>query len=334
MDLDSILARKHQHPVDSENSLMDIRVSLLSSDISDKRRCMVWKLLLRVQETSAAAYVSLVSRGPSAMYDKIRNDAFRTLATDEQFLESVTEAMLIRALNSFIWISSPEGEANDSVDEHKFRCLLRAWFPANGITYVQGMNVVVAPFLKVMPEMDAFFAFSTFIWKQCPLYVQPNMIGVHCAAKLVDLCLKKLDPQLYYFLLSKGLTANIYALPSLVTFSACTPPLDQVLLLWDIMFSYGIHLSIFFVIAQVALMRDELLASASPMKLLRKFPPLHAAEIVKITRACMRNLPPDLYDQLVRHATDASVAKQLSIATSVGKPNANNEIPAYLTRAL
>ena len=70
------------------------------------------------------------------------------------------------------------------------------------------------------------------------------------------------------------------------------------------------------------------------MKLLRKFPPLRAAEIIKITRACMKHLPPELYDQLVRHATDTSVTKKLRIETSVGKSNVANEIPAYLARTL
>lgn len=81
------------------------------------------------------------------------------------------------------------------------------------LTYVQGMNVLAAPFLMVLPEMEAFFAFSTFIWKWCPLYVLPTLKGVHCGIKLVDICLRVLDPELYGFLLGKGLTANMYAFP-------------------------------------------------------------------------------------------------------------------------
>ncbi|ORX62584.1 rab domain-containing cell division control protein, partial [Hesseltinella vesiculosa] len=257
---------------------MDIRVYLLSKGATLEDRGKVWKLLLRVKDVSATSYMSLVARGPSPMHEKIRNDAFRTLATDEQFLENVTEDMLIRVLNAFIW--------------------LKTSFPSGGITYVQGMNVLVAPFLMTMPEMDAFYAFSNFIWKFCPLYVQPNLKG------LLDRCLKILDPQLYYSLLNKGLSANMYALPSMLTFCACTPPLDELFKLWDAMFAFGIHLNILFIIAQLALIRSDLLSSSSPMKLLRKFPNLEAASIVKITRSCIKNLPPELYDQLVRHASD------------------------------
>ncbi|CAJ0749883.1 19228_t:CDS:2, partial [Entrophospora sp. SA101] len=43
------------------------------------------------------------------------------------------------------------------------------------ITYVQGMNVLAAPFLFVMPELDAFYSFSAFIQHFCPLYVTPNL---------------------------------------------------------------------------------------------------------------------------------------------------------------
>lgn len=57
-----------------------------------------------------------------------------------------------------------------------------------GFTYVQGMNVLAAPFLYTMPsELDAFFCFSKFIEESCPLYVQPTLEGVHRGLK-VSLC--------------------------------------------------------------------------------------------------------------------------------------------------
>jgi cell cycle arrest protein BUB2 len=43
-----------------------------------------------------------------------------------------------------------------------------------------GMNVLAAPFLYAMPtQVEAFACFSTFIEEQCPLYVQPTLVGVH-----------------------------------------------------------------------------------------------------------------------------------------------------------
>lgn len=41
-------------------------------------------------------------------------------------------------------------------------------------TYVQGLNVVAAPFLYTMPEVDAFFAFTKLILHHVPLYAEKS----------------------------------------------------------------------------------------------------------------------------------------------------------------
>ena len=47
-------------------------------------------------------------------------------------------------------------------------------------SYVQGMNVLAAPFLYAMrSELEAFWCFTSFIEECCPLYVQPTLAGVH-----------------------------------------------------------------------------------------------------------------------------------------------------------
>lgn len=59
-----------------------------------------------------------------------------------------------------------------------------------GFTYVQGMNVLAAPFLYTMPsELEAFFCFAKFIEECCPLYVQPTLEGVHRGLKVAVLSL-------------------------------------------------------------------------------------------------------------------------------------------------
>src|SRR5579872_797302 len=83
-----------------------------------------------------------------------------------------------------------------------------------GFTYVQGMNVLAAPFLYTMPsEVEAFFCFAKFIEESCPLYVQPTLEGVHRGLKLLDRCLKIVDPELFQYLRSKNLSAELYAFP-------------------------------------------------------------------------------------------------------------------------
>lgn len=55
----------------------------------------------------------------------------------------------------------------------------------SGFTYVQGMNVLAAPFLYTMPsELEAFYCFSSFIEVMCPSYVQPTLEGVHRGLKV------------------------------------------------------------------------------------------------------------------------------------------------------
>jgi cell cycle arrest protein BUB2 len=89
---------------------------------------------------------------------------------------------------------------------------------------------------------------------------------------------------------------------AVLTLSACTPPLPEVLKLWDFLMAYGAHLNILCVVAQLLLMRDELLAHQSPMKLLRQFPPLNAKKIIDMTVRLVKRIPAELFDQLVDHA--------------------------------
>ncbi|RXW23353.1 hypothetical protein EST38_g2523 [Candolleomyces aberdarensis] len=240
-------------------------------------RPRIWKILLRVNEIPTETYLHYVARGPCEVREKIRNDTFRTLATDRGFKERVREDMLVRLLDAFVWRNHDRAE--DQL----------------GFSYVQGMNVLAAPFLYTMPsEIEAFFCFAKFIEEACPLYVQPTLDGVHRGLKFVD-------PELYAHLRSKNLSAEIYAFPAVLTLCACTPPLDQVLKLWDFLLAFGVHLNVLCVIAQLLLMRDDLMTSSSPMRLLRTFPPLEALPVVGIAVTLVRDLPADLYDELVRH---------------------------------
>ncbi|KDQ07049.1 hypothetical protein BOTBODRAFT_227622 [Botryobasidium botryosum FD-172 SS1] len=263
-----------------------ILVEGIPSEDDSTLRPRIWKLLLRVNDLNADVFLRYVARGPCPVRDKIRNDTFRTLATDRGFKERVREDMLVRLLDAFVWRSQDRQETQ--------QCL--------GFTYVQGMNVLAAPFLYTLPsELEAFHCFSTFIEICCPLYVQPTLEGVHRGLKLLDRCLKIVDPELFNYLRSKNLSAELYAFPSVLTLCACTPPLDQVLKLWDFLLAFGVHLNVLCVIAQLLLMREDVMGSPSPMRLLRTFPPLDALPIIGIAVTLVRDLPEDLYEELVRH---------------------------------
>ncbi|PWN48820.1 RabGAP/TBC, partial [Violaceomyces palustris] len=187
-----------------EESMKRLRRMILTEGIpSDEHltpskstyRSVVWKLLLDIRQLPISPYLELVSKGKSPVHDKVRNDTFRTLATDQGFKEKVKEEKLIRLLEAFVW---------------KFHGV----HPVYDFSYVQGMNVLAAPFLYTLPtELEAFHCFSRFIETCCPLYVQPTLEGVHRGLKLVDTCLELADAQLYSYLRSKNLSAEIYAFP-------------------------------------------------------------------------------------------------------------------------
>jgi cell cycle arrest protein BUB2 len=249
------------------------------------------------------------------------------------FKRRVTEASLIRLLNATAWkihdakakkrpksrlstsrrremellINTPPSIAEEEpTDDHAN--ILMATPSSEAITsesaiYVQGMNVLCAPFLYVArSEVEAFALFHYFITRECPGYIRGAMDGVHRGLRLVDRCLEIVEPKLAAYLFSKGMQAELYAFPSVLTLCACTPPLPEVLHLWDFLFAYGPHLNILCIVAQLIRMRDTILDSPSPNKILRSFPPLDAKEIIALTVLIVRKIPDALYAELIDHA--------------------------------
>jgi cell cycle arrest protein BUB2 len=86
-----------------------------------------------------------------------------------------------------------------------------------------------------------------------------------------------------------------------LTLCACTPPLRQVLQIWDYLLAFGAHLAIPCIVAQLLLVRDELMSTTQAMKLLRQFPDLDARSIIGIATTLVRDLDEALYEDLVQH---------------------------------
>ncbi|KAJ2983274.1 hypothetical protein NUW58_g6277 [Xylaria curta] len=284
----------------------------IKSDIDgmSSSRIYIWLILLDGSALSTDEYIKLVHRGASPAYAKIRNDTFRTLTTDPLFRRRVSEASLIRLLNAVAWMlhDAKEERRPPSTSRTRARALTLTTegSDANASepgTYVQGMNVLAAPFLyAARSEAEAFVAFHQLLTKECPGYIRGAMDGVHRGLVLVDKVLGIVDTKLSLYLTSKGLSAEIYAFPSVLTLCACTPPLPEVLRLWDFLFAYGPHLNILCIVAQLIMMRNELLGSQSPNKLLRSFPTLHADQIKAHALAIIKMIPDDVYDEIVNHA--------------------------------
>ncbi|KAL8694869.1 MAG: hypothetical protein Q9218_000533 [Villophora microphyllina] len=297
------------------------------SDGMSQLRIYVWMILLNAPAISTDSYLDLIRRGASPAYSKIRNDTFRTLATNPLFKRRVSEASLIRLLNAIAWKlhdarieklgdptrvnaanehGSPELQHASPVIKHAQGPSTTDGSEAGGTEpgiYVQGMNVLCAPFLyAARSEAEAFVAFHVFVTRDCPGYVRGAMDGVHKGLALVDKCLAIVDPKLSAYLQSKHMKAELYAFASVLTMCACTPPLPEVLQLWDFLFAYGPHLNILCICAQLIIMRETLLTSPSPTKLLRSFPPLQAKPIIDLTVSNLRKIPANIYEELVHHA--------------------------------
>lgn len=261
-----------------------LKVKNVADIMQSTVRIYVWLVLLDAPIMPTDDYLALIHRGASPAYAKIRNDTFRTLTTDPLFRRRVSEASLIRLLNAIAWklhdareaerAANPDAIVSRPGSSHSARPTResltggsmsgagsRAGVPEPG-TYVQGMNVLAAPFLyAARSEGEAFAAFHTLLTRECPAYIRGAMTGVHRGLALVDKVLAIVDPRLSLYLTSKGLSAEIYAFPSVLTLCACTPPLPEVLKLWDFLFAYGPHLNILCIVAQLTMMRTQILQS-------------------------------------------------------------------------
>lgn len=273
-----------------------------NSEAQSSLRIYVWLILLNAPILETDSYLALIHRGASPAYSKIRNDTFRTLTTDPLFRRRVSEASLIRLLNAVAWTlhdarevrtrePSVASSSRHSLDQsssrpgtgyssgygspasspaakNRARALTlttegsEASMAMEPGTYVQGMNVLAAPFLyAARSEAEAFIAFHQLLTNELPSYIRGAMDGVHKGLALVDKVLAIVDPKLSLYLLSKNLSAEIYAFPSVLTLCACTPPLPEVLRLWDFLFAYGPHLNILCIVAQLVMIRTKIMDS-------------------------------------------------------------------------
>ncbi|KAL2431310.1 Cell division control protein 16 [Exophiala dermatitidis] len=286
------------------SALSLLRHSILTSGVTATKegmsdyRIYLWLTLLNVAPLPTDTYLNLIHRSRSPAYEKISNDVFRTLATDTLFKRRVTDASLTRLLNATAWRIHDEQNSEP-------RSGFAERYPQ--ATYLQGINVLSAPLLYASrSEAQAYALLTCLLTEHIPSYLSPTMSGVHRGLDLIDRILSYINPTLSSFLLSKSLPAKIYAFPSVLTLCACTPPLPEVLKLWDFLFAFGVHLNVICVVAQLLLLKDKLLGEPSPAKLLRSFPALNADEVIKMTVLIVRELPEDVYRDVVAHGRVAS----------------------------
>ncbi|KAJ2855667.1 CDC16 protein [Coemansia erecta] len=301
----SLTRRIHEDWEEVSSSMRDLRVLIacnggLPVGSIQKIRGRLWLAMLEVRDIGIAGFVRALRMCPSASADKINNDAFRTLRGDSEFRSRVSTESLVRVLNAVL--SAPDRSAADPP------------------RYVQGMNTLLAPFLYVMGENAAFYAYRQFLRKECPLYARPSLPGVHACVQLVDECLAHVDGALYSHLKRHGAVAKIYAFPAAMTLCASIGPLRQVVFLWDFLLAFGVHLNVVCIVAQLLSMRELLVTTTAPMSFLRSWPPLRADSVIRRTREIYDVLPDSLRRRIKCHAHDPSLAEDLAGAPQVRDP--------------
>lgn len=70
------------------------------------------------------------------------------------------------------------------------------------------------------------------------------------------------------------------------------------------------------------------------MKILRKLPSLKADAIIPLALASHKKLPPNLFDLLVRHLYDETVADELGVeVTAISQARDRRALPAFMAEA-
>lgn len=179
------------------------------------------------------------------MKEKIREDAFRTFKGNQSFWTRVDDSCdtMIRIL-----------------DAVSYDC-----------GYVQGMNVLLAPFLYLMPELDSYYCYRSLISDHCPTYIEKNVEGAKLGCSLFIECFSILDKELYDHIQNvsqhyKSDILSVLPLPYVFTLLANKKPLEEALRIWDSIFAFGVHLNIIVMVVYFMLVRNDLLKEKSAYK--------------------------------------------------------------------
>ena len=264
-------------------------------------RGLLWKVMLGAIHVDAELYIRLVDAGPTWKNEAICRDIYRVFQGNEKFKERVPNDKMARVLNAYVRLNFSEND-DDGVrhlDEEDLTSPLI-------VSYVQPMAAIVAPLLYVMPEPAAFFAFNTLLTKLCPQYVAPDLSGGVTSVRLLRRVLEQVDPVLAAHLESTGsgdwpsVTVMFHAANS---FLAVLPPLSEVVQIWDMLFAFGVHASVFVMAAQLVLHRTPLLAEPNPIRLLQQntAPTLDAATLVPAALKVATMVSDDLFDEVAAH---------------------------------
>eukprot|EP00727_Mastigamoeba_balamuthi_P013777 m51a1_g9021 hypothetical protein (347) ;mRNA; f:182611-184002 len=300
-----LLKEGNDHPEAFSENIARLRHLILSRGLPpqtpEELRCvdyrcslrgLVWKIFLGVKTVDAERYTKLVARGPSAQAEKIDFDVSRTFQHDDVYHDTVHDAKLTRVLNAFVHTCNVDSAARED--------------PGAPGGYLQGVNVVAGALLLVLPEVDAFEALLAITKVLAPTYFRSDLKGVHTGVDLLRVVIQTVDPELFAHLKKHRFMPQTLMHPVLSLCTA-TPPLAEVLRLWDFLLAFGLHSSVVCAAAQVVIIRDKLFGSPCPGNLFRQLPDLDSARVIKLACYFVQRLPDDVWGLVVRHTWDPAV---------------------------
>jgi len=243
---------------------------------SDTLRARVWKLFLGIRlHYDVESYLELVESDHFQFIDKIKDDGFRTFKGNKVFWQRTDESTVIRVLNTI------------SLD----------------CGYVQGVNVLLGPFLYLMPEMDAYYCCHSLLTDHIPRYITKNLDGVVEGIHLLDMIFKLLDHELYEHIILKLMDLRIFSVRYILTLMANTQPLEEVIKLWDAIFAFGAHFNILIFCAYLITLRKEILNEPKGYKIsyIIEHGQVNSQILIKLAVSFVPQIPVDIFDQLISH---------------------------------
>eukprot|EP01102_Stenamoeba_stenopodia_P021976 TRINITY_DN8996_c0_g1_i1.p1 TRINITY_DN8996_c0_g1~~TRINITY_DN8996_c0_g1_i1.p1 ORF type:complete len:453 (+),score=105.56 TRINITY_DN8996_c0_g1_i1:43-1401(+) len=259
-------------------------------------RGTIWKILLRVGRLDADLYCRLIEMGPSPQAMALDRDTARM---EKNFNKRLRREELVRLVNASVHFFSLPGQKE-----------------RQPYAYLQGTARWAGVLLTQMSELEAFFCYVE-LTRRCQTYSAARFKGSLTGGKLFLNVLKKVEPKVYDRITnvtSPSALLVVYANPILISFWSICSPYNEVIKLWDFFLAYGFHLSVIALVAQVVLLKRQILAEDNnPLQILAtargKFPNIDARKIIDLTLQLLRHpeMSQESYVQIYRHPFDWSV---------------------------
>lgn len=237
-------------------------------------RTSVWKKLLgiTIPIVTEQEYTALLRKGLSHSAHRIATDLPRTLR-GERSIQPLLQSR-IRLLNAFIhweeqYVSQSSSLSPSLSSSSSTSNVLPPSVQTNRIKeffgYQQGMGSIVAIFLYIMNEYDAFVCFIQFITNCIPEFFLAGHNRVREGCELADILFSNIDPTLHqHFVHMYGTSssnAELMFFSRIASLYSNRLPISNTIQLWDRILASGVYFTIVCCVSECVLRRNELLTA-------------------------------------------------------------------------